>query len=137
MSTLRQLHNFGFFVKIVHFLFQSLRKDLDSNEEVINVLCQVSPILVASASQDDKVDVHKQLTDITEQWDALENAWSKRKSELEQTLEIATQYETELASIENWLTEEEAKFDNMPGMATNAAGVKKQLAEMRVNDFVL
>ena len=92
---------------------------------------------MASASQDDKVDVHKQLTDITEQWDALENAWSKRKSELEQTLEIATQYETELASIENWLTEEEAKFDNMPGMATNAGGVKKQLAEMRVNVFVV
>ena len=88
---------------------------------------------MGSASQDDKVDVHKQLTDITEQWDALENAWTKRKSELEQTLEIATQYESELASIENWLTEEEAKFENMPGIASNAGSVKKQLAEMRVN----
>lgn len=111
-----------------------MRKDLDSNEDVINVLCQASPVLVANASQDDKVDVHKQLTDITEQWDGIENAWSKRKSELEQTYEIAVQYQNELASIENWLTEEEKRFAEMPGVGSNAADVKKQLAEMRVTD---
>lgn len=88
---------------------------------------------MANASQDDKVDVYKQLTDVTEQWDALENAWSKRKGELEQTLEIAIQYKAELDSIETWLTEEEAKFEKMPAVATKAGDVKKQLAEMRVS----
>ena len=110
-----------------------MRKDLDSNEDLINIICKASPILVACASQDDKVDVHKQLTDITEQWDALENAWSRRKVELDQTLEIAVQYKTELDSIETWLTEEEAKFENIPAVGTKAGDVKKQLVEMRVN----
>ena len=110
-----------------------MRKDLDSNEDLINVLCQASPILVGCASQNDKVYVHRQLTDITEQWDALENAWGKRKIELQQTLEVAIQYKTELDLIENWLTVEEAKFENMPKVATKAGDVKKQLAELRVN----
>ena len=114
---------------------QIVRKDLDSNEDLINVLCHASPVLVGNASQDDKVDVHKQLTDITEQWDAIESAWSKRKSELEQTYEIAVQYKSEVESIENWLTEEEVKFANMPAVGSNVGEVKKQLADMRVIAF--
>lgn len=78
------------------------------------------------------MDVHKQLTDVTEQWDMLESAWSKRKTELEQTYEVAVQYKNELGSIEEWLDAEEKRFAEMPAIGSKVGDVKKHLAEMRV-----
>ncbi len=113
-----------------------MRKDLDSNEEVINILCQTSPALITHASQEDKIDVHKQLTEVTDQWEALENNWSKRKSELEQVYELAVQFQTELEAVEVWLTNEENTFANMPPIGTKLDMVKRQLSEMRVSFYI-
>ena len=97
------------------------------------MLCQASPVLVSNASQDDKVDVHKQLMEITEQWDTLESNWSKRKTELEQIYETAVQFKTEVEIIIEWLVVEEEKFENMPAVGAKVGVVKEQLAEMRVS----
>eukprot|EP00794_Sanderia_malayensis_P004728 gene4728-5351_t len=109
----------------------AIRSDLDHNEDLINVLCQASPVLISNASQDDKIDVHKQLSEITEQWDSFENSWTKRKNDLEQVHEFAAQYHNELESVENWLTEEEKRFANMEAIGTRIEDVKRQLSEMR------
>ena len=101
------------------------------------MLCQASPVLVSNASQDDKVDVHKQLMEITEQWDTLESNWSKRKTELEQIYEIAVQFKTEVEIIIEWLVVEEEKFENMPAVGAKVGVVKEQLAEMRVSSSFL
>lgn len=119
--------------KLYFNTFQTIRKELDTNEDIINILCQASPVLVGNASQDDKIDVHKQLADITEQWDAIENNWSKRRSDLEQTHELAVQYRSELEDIEKWLKDEESKLANMPAVGTKVGIVKKQLIQMRVS----
>ena len=109
-----------------------MRKDLDSNEDIINILCEASPVLILNASQDDKIDVHKQLSEITEQWEVLEANWIKRKTELEQTHELAVQYQSELEAIEQWLADEESVFANISPPGTKVEVVKKQLREMRV-----
>ena len=112
--------------------FQALRHDLDSNEEIINTLCQVSPILVGKASQQDKLDVHKQLSEVTDQWDALENCWSKRKTELEQLHDLSEQYHSELEAVEKWMAEEEQKVGDQTPVGTDVKEVKKQLQNARV-----
>ena len=110
---------------------EALRDELDSNEEVINTLCQVSPVLVASASQTDKLDVHKQLSEVTEQWDALENTWSKRKSELANIHILSVQYREGLDTLQTWLTNAEEEMKSKSEIGTEVSVVKKQLDENR------
>ena len=110
---------------------EALRDELDSNEEVINTLCQVSPILVASASQADKLDVHKQLSEVTDQWDALENDWSKRKSELSNVYDVSVQYKDGLEALEHWLSAAEEDMARKAEVGTDVVVVKKQLNENR------
>lgn len=112
-----------------------MRDELDSNEEVINTLCQVSPVLVAKASQPDKLDVHKQLSDVTDQWDALESTWSKRKSDLENVHDLAVQYSIDLKSIETWMENVERDIGTKSPVSTVVGVVKTQLNENRVRFF--
>ena len=110
---------------------EALRDELDSNEEVINTLCQVSPILVAKASQADKLDVHKKLSDVTDKWDSLESTWSKRKTELENAHDVSVQYHNDLKAIQEWLTNAERDLDTKSPVGTEVGVVKRQLNESR------
>ena len=109
----------------------ALRDELDSNEEVINTLCQVSPILVAKASQADKLDVHKQLSEVTDLWDSLESTWSKRKTELENIRHLAEQYEESVQELDLWLTKSERELDAKSPIGAEVGVVKQQLTENR------
>ena len=110
---------------------EALRDELDSNEETINTLCQVSPVLVAGASQADKLDVHKQLSEVTDQWDTLENTWSKRKSELANVHVLSVQYRDGLGALQKWLSNAESEMDSKSAVGTEVSVVKKQLDDNR------
>ena len=118
-------------IEVLQHEHEALRDELDSNEEVINTLCQVSPILVASASQGDKLDVHKQLSEVTEQWDTLENMWSKRKSELANIHGLSVQYKEGLDSLQQWLSNAEEEMKGKAEVGTEVSIVKKQLDDNR------
>ena len=110
---------------------EALRDELDSNEEVINTLCQVSPILVANASQPDKLNVHKQLSEVTDQWDNLESVWSKRKAELGNVHDLSVQYRDGLGALQQWLSNAEEDIEQKKEIGTEVNVVKEQLNENR------
>ncbi len=88
---------------------------------------------MAKAGQTDKLDVHKQLSDVTDQWDALESKWSRRKTELENVHQQAVQYQHDLRSIEKWLTDAERNINSKSPVSSDVGIVKKQLSENRVS----
>lgn len=108
-----------------------LHLELDGNESIISVLAEVTPCLVNHATQEDKIDVYKKLTNITEQWDAIEATWSKRKKELEQLKVITVEFVSEQTRVEKWLDEAEENLKTYTLIPTDLQGLKDQLRSLR------
>ena len=111
---------------------EEMHNDLNSNEDVIAMLSEVTPVLVIQASQEDKIDVHKQLSDITEQWDSIEHAWAKRKEELENIKEIAVEFTNEKNHVEGWLTEAEEALKGHLDIPSDMAEIRDNLRKQRL-----
>ena len=110
---------------------EELHVDLDSNEDVIATLTEVTPILVAQASQENKVAVHKELSNITDQWDSIETAWKKRKDDLENVKLLAEEFIKERGHVEGWLKEAEKTLKTFE-VPSDMADLRVQLRKLRV-----
>ena len=111
---------------------KELHSLLNRNENIISVLAEVTPCLVNHATQEDKIDVYKKLTSITEQWDGIEAAWGKRTQELEQLKETTAEFLREVERVDTWLDEAELCLRDYTIIPSDLAGLKSQLRQLRV-----
>ena len=108
-----------------------LHQDLDSNDDVITVLSEAAPILVSKASQEDKVGVHKQLSDVTDLWDSIENAWSKMKNDLQSLRELVIDFKKDRDNIAEWMAAAELALDNAPPTPSDPKSITEELRQQR------
>ena len=113
-------------------MIQELCKELDSHEEEINTICNASPVLVANCGQDDKIEVQKAVTEISDLWESTEGACKTRKNDLTEAMKLAEQYEKSLATVSEWLDDTEKKIKEAAAVGSDVKAVKKQLTAHRV-----
>jgi len=108
-----------------------IHKELDSNEDVITVLSEATPVLVAHASHENKIEVHKTLSEVTDQWDGVETAWNKRKDDLEHVKAMVIDFQKEKQSVDDWLTEQEEVSKTFAGVPADKDALRDQLRKLR------
>ena len=96
------------------------------------MLCDASPILVAHCSSSDKQLVQTELAQITSQWADIDKTWNKRKTDMEDVKETATQYHNTHDPLLAKLTELEQRLTEQPPVGTELDIVKDQLDEQKV-----
>lgn len=111
---------------------KTLRAELASNEDVIGTLSEVTPKLVEHASQENKIEVYKNLSEVTEQWEALEKAWKQRRDELEHTKAMAVDFAEEKARLEEFLTASENEVNSFAAVPSDMNELRAQLRKLRV-----
>ena len=79
-------------------MIQELCKELDSHKEEKIAIGNASSVLVANCGQDDKIEVQKAVTEISDLWESTEGACKARKNDLTEALKLAEQYEKSLAT---------------------------------------
>ena len=110
---------------------EEIHKDLDGNSDVITVLSQVTPVLVGHASHENKIEVHKLLSDVTDQWETVETTWTKRKEELESIKTMVIEFLKEKSNIDDWLTEQEVVGKSFSEVPTDLSDLRDQLRKLR------
>ena len=110
---------------------EDLHTELDSNEDMINSLMEATPVLVANASPENKSDVHKYLSDITDQWDNLEAQWNKKKSDMEEVKSILDDYVKNKDFVNEWLSLAENKMENKKSLPNGISEVREHLRDQR------
>ena len=110
---------------------EDIHKDLDGNGDVITTLSQVTPVLVGHASHENKIEVHKLLSEVTDQWETVETMWTKRKDDLETIKTMIIEFQKEKFDIDEWLTKQETVVESFAEVPADKSDLRDQLRKLR------
>ena len=110
---------------------EDIHKDLDGNGDIITVLSEVTPILVGHASHENKIEVHKLLSEVTDQWETVETTWTKRKDDLETIKTMIVEFQKEKFIIDEWLVEQEDVAKSFSEVPADKSELGDQLRKLR------
>lgn len=110
---------------------EDIHKDLDGNGDIITVLSQVTPVLVGHASHENKIEVHKLLSEVTDQWETVETTWTKRKDDLETVKTMIVEFQKEKFNIDEWLVEQETVAKSFSEVPADKSDLRDQLRKLR------
>uniref|UniRef100_A0A7M5V1J7 Uncharacterized protein n=1 Tax=Clytia hemisphaerica TaxID=252671 RepID=A0A7M5V1J7_9CNID len=110
---------------------EDIHQELDSNGDVITTLSEVTPVLVGHASHENKIGVHKMLSEVTDEWDNVETAWTKRKDDLEHIKAMISDFSKAKETVDDWLSEQEDVAKAFQEVPSDKDALRDQLRKLR------
>lgn len=104
--------------------FEALKPDLEK--------CKKEGLsLIALVGDPEKPELKRNLEDLNSSWDLIASLFAKREKSLQDALDKAKEFQSNLQALSDFLAKSERKFDNLGPIGTDIEAVKKQIEQLK------
>lgn len=128
------LYEFGFFFPLFNQdILQAIKEDIDAVKQDVDMTKQLGQDLMTHCSDSNKPEVQKNVDELNNSWENLNDAFKDRHQKLDDADEAAQAFQDGLDRMNDYMTKAEEQVDRMPAVGSDPQTVRRQLDNLNVS----
>eukprot|EP00057_Strongylocentrotus_purpuratus_P020675 XP_011675149.1 PREDICTED: microtubule-actin cross-linking factor 1 isoform X2 [Strongylocentrotus purpuratus] len=108
-------------------ILQAIKEDIDAVKQDVEMTKQLGQDLMTHCSDSNKPEVQKNVDELNNSWDNLNDAFKDRHQKLDDADEAAQAFQDGLDRMNDYMTKAEEQVDRMPAVGSDPQTVRRQL----------